>query len=170
MPTPKKTDAIAMLKADHRKVEDLFAKFESARSADRKKTLAQQICLELMIHTKIEEDIFYPACSGEIEQRVVKEAYVEHDGAKVLIADIQAGGTGDDFYDAKVKVLSEVIKHHVREEEKPDGMFAQAPKAGLDLAMLGEQLAGEKAELMMKYKGQGTGKPQLHSLQHASIR
>ena len=169
MPTPKKTDAIAMLKADHRKVEDLFAKFEAARGADRKKALAEQICLELMVHTKIEEDIFYPACTGEIEEKVVKEAYVEHDGAKVLIAEIKGGGPGDDFYDAKVKVLSEMIKHHVREEEQPDGMFAQARKAGLDLDMLGEQMAGEKAELLAKYKGQGAGKPELHSLSHTRI-
>jgi hypothetical protein len=161
MPTPQKLDAIALLKADHRKVEDLFAKFEAAKGADKKQSLAAQICLELTVHTKIEEDIFYPACAGEVEQDLLKEAYVEHDGAKVLIAEIEAGGPGDDFYDAKVKVLSEMIEHHVEEEEKrADGMFAQARKAGLDMDVLGEQMAAEKAELVASYKANGVAKPE----------
>ena len=100
-------DAIALLKADHRKVEDLFKEFEKATRSDRKRTLAEQICLELTIHTKLEEEIFYPACEGHVDEALIKEAYVEHDGAKVLISEIEAGGPGDEFYDAKVKVLSE---------------------------------------------------------------
>src|ERR1700710_1271363 len=118
MATADKPDAIALLKADHRKVEDLFAKFESAKGDGRKQALAEQICMELTVHTKIEEDIFYPACEGKVEEDLLKEAYVEHDSAKVLIAEIEAGGPEDDFYDAKVKVLSEMIEHHVEEEEK----------------------------------------------------
>jgi hypothetical protein len=100
-------DAIALLKADHRKVEDLFARFEAAGEADKKKHLARQICTELTVHTILEEEIFYPACKGKIEDDLVNEAYVEHDGAKVLIAEIEAGGPDQEFYDAKVKVLSE---------------------------------------------------------------
>jgi hypothetical protein len=153
-------DAIALLKADHRKVEDLFAKFESAKGDGAKRKLAEQICMELTIHTQIEEDIFYPACEGKVEEDLLKEAYVEHDGAKVLIAQIEAGGPDDDFYDAKVKVLSEEIEHHVEEEEKRvEGMFAQARKAGLDMDALGEQMAAEKERLLMTYKTDGLPTP-----------
>lgn len=123
----RKPDAIALLKADHRTVEDLFEQFEKATAASRKKTLATQICTELTIHTMIEEEIFYPALRGKIEDDRLDEAYVEHDGAKMLIAQIAAGSPEDDFYDAKVKVLSEEITHHVHEEEmRQEGMFSQA--------------------------------------------
>jgi len=153
-------DAIALLKADHRKVEDLFAKYEKAKGADRKKALAGQICLELTVHTKIEEDVFYPGCRGEIDDDLMDEAYVEHDGAKVLIAEIEAGSPDDQFYDAKVKVLSEMIKHHVKEEEKKAGnMFAQARKAGVDTKALGARMAAEKKDLAAKYKASGLPKP-----------
>src|SRR5690606_24765628 len=101
-------DAIAMLKADHRKVEELFEKFEKTNGKATKQGLAEQICLELKVHTAIEEEIFYPACRGKIEDDLVDEAYVEHDAAKVLIAVIEAGGPDEAFYDAQVKVLSEM--------------------------------------------------------------
>jgi len=111
-------NAISLLKADHRKVADLFEQFEEKGS--HKRRLAEQICLELTIHTKIEEEIFYPACDGIVDAASLKEAYVEHDGAKVLIAEIEAGSpASDDYYEAKVKVLSEMIKHHVT--RKNDG-------------------------------------------------
>ena len=164
MAKPATTDAIALLKADHRKVEDLFEKYEFAKSESKKKSLAEQICLELTVHTKIEEDIFYPACKGEIEDGLWHEAYVEHDGAKVLIAEIEAGNPGDEFYDAKVKVLSEQIKHHVKEEEKrTEGMFAQAKAAGLDTKALGVQMAAEKKTLVAEYKSSGLPKPRTPS-------
>jgi hypothetical protein len=169
MATADKPDAIALLKADHRKVEDLFAKFEAATAGDKKKALADQICMELTIHAKIEEDIFYPACEGAVDEDLLKEAYVEHDGAKVLIAEIEAGGPGDEFYDAKVKVLSEEIEHHVEEEEKRvEGMFAQARKAGLDMDDLGARMAAEKEQLMAAYKSGGTPRPELTTLQGTS--
>ena len=162
---PSALDAVALLKADHRKVEDLFAKFESATAGDKKKAIADQICMELTIHAKIEEDIFYPACEGAVEESLLKEAYVEHDGAKVLIAEIEAGGPGDEFYDAKVKVLSEEIEHHVEEEEKRvEGMFAQARKAGLDMDDLGARMAAEKEQLMAAYKKGGTPRPELTTM------
>ena len=148
MPTQAKPDAIALLKADHRKVEDLFEKFENARS-DRKQALVQEICTELCIHTMIEEEIFYPACKGEIEDDdLLEESYVEHDGAKVLIAELLDSGPDAEFYDAKVTVLSEMIKHHVKEEEQRGGMFAEARESDMDLKALGEQLAARKADLM----------------------
>jgi hemerythrin superfamily protein len=167
--TPK-LDAVALLKADHRKVEGLFAAFEAARGDGRKKALAEQICMELTVHTKIEEDIFYPACEGKVEEDLLKEAYVEHDGAKLLIAEIEAGGPDDEFYDAKVKVLSEQIEHHVKEEEqRVEGMFSQARKAGLDIDALGEQMAAEKAQLIAAYRKGGLPPPETHTMQ-ASAR
>ena len=147
------TDAIAMLKADHRKVEGLFSKFENASGHGKKQQIAEQICNELKIHTMLEEEIFYPALEGKIEEDTLSEAYVEHDGAKMLINDIMAGGPDDDFYDAKVKVLSEYIKHHVKEEEQPGGLFAQAKKSGEDLEAMGERLKARKEELMAEKGG-----------------
>jgi len=150
------TDAIALLKADHRKVEQLFASFEEAKGASRKQKLAKEICTELKIHTLLEEEIFYPALRGKIEDDLLDEAYVEHDGAKVLINDIEAGGPDEQFYDAKVKVLSEEIEHHVGEEEKPaEGMFAQCRKTDVDLVAMRDQMLARKAELMAQAEAGG---------------
>jgi hypothetical protein len=154
-------DAIALLKADHRKVEDLFAKFEAARDADTKKRLAKQICTELTLHTILEEEIFYPACKGEIEADLISEAYVEHDGAKVLIAEIEAGSPAKEFYDAKVKVLSEQIEHHVHEEEKrSEGVFSQARAAGVDMDDLGARMLARKQQLMARFEAEGLPSPE----------
>ena len=159
-----KLDAVALLKADHRKVEDLFEKFEQAKSDSVKKTLVEQICTELTVHATIEEEIFYPACAGQIEDDTLTEAYVEHDGAKVIIAELAASGPENDFYDSKVKVLSEQIKHHVKEEEmRVEGMFAQARDAGLDMEALGDQMAARKAELLAQIKAKGLPTPQTRS-------
>jgi hypothetical protein len=144
----KPMDAIALLKEDHRLVEELFAKYETARSKDQKHKLARRICLELVIHSKIEEEIFYPACYGQIEDDIVEHSFVEHDGAKVLIVDLLRGSPDDDFYDAKVKVLEHEIMHHVHEEEKRvEGMFAKAREAGLDMEALGMELMQRKQQL-----------------------
>jgi hypothetical protein len=161
MAAPRTKDAIALLKADHRKVEHLFAQYEKAKANTRKQTLAGQICLELSVHTKIEEDLFYPACREEgVDDDLMDEAYVEHDGAKVLVREIEKGKPGDEFYDSKVKVLSEQIKHHVKEEEKKQGnMFAKAKKAGVDTAALGKRMAAEKKKLTAEYKANGLPKP-----------
>jgi Hemerythrin HHE cation binding domain len=153
MPAAKQ-DAVALLKEDHRKVEDLFEKFEKARGEDRKRALVQQICTELVIHTMIEEEIFYPSCKAEIEDKegILEESYVEHDGAKVLIAELLDSAPDAEFYDAKVSVLSEMIKHHVKEEEKRgEGVFAQAREAGMDLEALGERLKARKEELKRQF-------------------
>lgn len=164
MAKPEKLDAIALLKADHRKVEELFEKFESAKGADRKKALAMEICTELSVHATIEEEIFYPACKGEVDGGLLSEAYVEHDGAKVMIAELVAGSPEDEFYDAKMSVLAEEIKHHVKEEEKPgEGVFAQARKGGLDMATLGDRLEARKAELLAKIKAEGLPPPTTRS-------
>ena len=164
-----KQDAVALLKADHREVEDLFKKFENASGDGRKEKIALEICKALTIHAKIEEEIFYPACDGKIEEDLLKEAYVEHDAAKVLMAEIEAGEPSDKFYDAKVKVLQEEIEHHVEEEEKRmEGMFSQARKAGLDMDELGEQLAARKAELQQQIASEGLPPPELSTMNEAS--
>lgn len=165
MAQAKFTDAIALLKADHRAVEALFAKFESARD-DRKQALAQQICNELKIHTIIEEEIFYPALKGKIEEETYTEAYVEHDAAKLLINDIMATAPDDQFFDAKVKVLSEEIKHHVHEEEaRSEGMFSQAREAGLDMVALRDEMLARKQELMAQAKTEALPHAELRVLQ-----
>ncbi|WP_310467985.1 hemerythrin domain-containing protein [Sphingomonas sp.] len=163
-------DAVALLKKDHDTVDELFAKFEKASGDGSKRKIAEQICLELSVHAKIEEEIFYPACEGKVEEDLLKEAYVEHDGAKVLIAEISAGGPSDEFYDAKVKVLQEQIEHHVEEEEKRmEGLFAQARKAGLDMDALGQELAARKAELTEQYQSSGIPKPELTTMSEATV-
>ena len=158
-------DAVALLKADHKKVAGLFEDYESASGDGKKQKIAEEICMELTVHATIEEEIFYPACEGKVEEDLLKEAYVEHDGAKLLIAEIEAGSPSDEYYDAKVKVLSEQIEHHVEEEEqRVEGMFAQAKKAGVDMDALGEQLAARKAELIATYKKSGVPKPELTTM------
>lgn len=165
----KAMDAIALLKADHRKVEDLFETYEKSKSSSAKAKLAQQICMELTIHATIEEEIFYPAVKGQVEDDMLDEAYVEHDGAKMMIGELLAGEPDDDFYDAKVKVLSEEIKHHVKEEEQRDGIFAPAKKAGVDMMELGQQLAARKMELMKEYKASGIPTPQTRSMRGVEL-
>ena len=166
MPDSQTKDAIALLKDDHRKVEELFGQFEKATGDGRKEKLAREICLELSVHATIEEEIFYPACAGSVEEDLLKEAYVEHDAAKVLIAQIMSNeGSGDEFFDAKVKVLQEEIEHHVEEEEKRmEGLFAQARKAGLDMDALGEQLMARKLELVETFKISGVPQPELTTM------
>jgi hemerythrin superfamily protein len=145
----KSPDAVALLKSDHRQVEQWFDEFEKARSAKVKQRLATDICNALTVHTEIEEEIFYPAfLLATKDKDMHHEAVGEHDGAKKLIVEIQESDPSDDYFDSKVHVLSEMIKHHVREEEKPDGMFAEARKSTMDLAALGQELSDRKAELM----------------------
>jgi hypothetical protein len=171
MAESKPRDAIALLKNDHRRVEELFEDFEKARGEGRKERLAHEICLELSVHAAIEEEIFYPACEGKVDEDLLKESYVEHDAAKVMIAEIEAGnGQSDEFFDAKVKVLKEEVEHHVGEEEKRmEGLFAQARKAELDLEGLGETLMTRKLELTEQFKSSGIPKPQLKSMEGVSV-
>jgi hemerythrin superfamily protein len=145
--TPE-SDAIALLKADHRKVDALFKQYESA--ADNRKTqLIQQICRELVVHTTIEEEIFYPACRrAASDEDPLDEAQVEHDSAKLLIADLMEGDGQDRFRDAKVSVLAEQIRHHVKEEEEPSkGIFARAQQAGVNTSDLAQRVVARKQAL-----------------------
>jgi hemerythrin superfamily protein len=150
------TDAIALLRADHKTVKDLFEQFEKTRKDERKEALAEQICKELSVHAQIEEEIFYPATREVIRQEdLVDEATVEHQSAKDLIAQIREGSAGDDLWEAKVKVLGEYIDHHVKEEQNE--MFPMVKKTRLDLKALGEQLMARKMELMGEAEGNGNG-------------
>jgi hypothetical protein len=154
-------DAVALLKADHRKVEGLFKKAEKAQGGAKEK-LVEQICNELIIHTMIEEEIFYPACRREdVEEEMMDEAQVEHDGAKVLINDLMNSGANSPMYDAKLKVLSEYIKHHVKEEERPrQGVFAEAKRKGADMIELGARIKARKMELMREAEEEGLPRPE----------
>jgi hemerythrin HHE cation binding domain-containing protein len=171
MPESKPRDAIALLKEDHRKVEELFEQFEKAKGDGRKEELARQICLELSVHTALEEKIFYPACDGKVDEDLLNESYVEHDAAKLLIAEIDAAnGESDEYFDSKVKVLQEEIEHHVQEEEKPkSGLFAQARDADLDLDALGERMAARRTELHSDYEKAGIPKPELTTMDEVAV-
>ena len=145
---PAPHDAIAILEADHRKVEALFKEYEALgdRAVVTKKKIADQICAELTVHAQVEEEVFYPAVRKPIKDGdLVDEAIVEHASAKELIAQISAMSPEEDLYDAKVKVLSELIEHHVGEEE--DEMFPKVRKSGVDLIALGEAMLARKEEL-----------------------
>jgi hemerythrin superfamily protein len=150
MAKTRKPDAIALLKGDHRKVAGLFKKFEEARGP-AKKALAREICLELSVHATIEEEIFYPAVASKVEDDLMDESHVEHDSAKVLIAEILAGKPSDRFYDAKVTVLKEIIKHHVKEEEQRGGLFTQARKSKTDMVQLRQVMEVRKGERVAQY-------------------
>lgn len=143
-------NVILLLQEDHRKVQKLFKEFEKrATQGDEpgKLEIAEQICMELKVHTQIEEEIFYPALYESFDESdLIDEAVVEHASAKDLIEQIEGMVGSDDLYDAKVKVLGEYVNHHIEEEEKE--IFPKAKKLGLDLDGLGEAVAFRKDELM----------------------
>ncbi len=146
----RRDDAITLLKADHQEVEALFAEFETA-SDRRKAQIVREACQALIVHTLLEEELFYPACREAVdEDDPLDEAQVEHDSAKLLIRELLDGGD-DDYRDAKFKVLAEQVRHHVAEEEKPrDGIFAKAQSSGVDTAELGRRIKARKQELMSR--------------------
>lgn len=123
--------------------------FSKPRLHPAKQDLLERICKALTIHAMLEEEIFYPACREKIEEDdPLNEAQVEHDSAKLLIADLWDRGPSDQFRDAKVKVLSEQVHHHVAEEERQrSGILDKAAQAGVNMAALGSRIAERKAEL-----------------------
>jgi hemerythrin superfamily protein len=140
-------DAIKLLKQDHREVEALFDAFEKARGDSRKQKIAEQICQMLKVHAMVEEELFYPKIKPEIkESELIDEAQVEHNSAKQLIAEIEGGAAGNEMWEAKVKVLGEYIKHHVKEEEGE--IFPQVKDTDLNLQEIGAEMAQRKEELM----------------------
>lgn len=140
-------DAIALLKADHGTVSGLFAAYEKTQSSNKKKALVAEICTELSVHAQIEEEIFYPAFKAVLKDKLlVPEATVEHASLKDLIGQIEGVEPDGEIYDAKVKVLSEYVKHHVKEEQ--DEMFPKAKASSLDLVELGARMTARKADLL----------------------
>lgn len=148
--TTKTRDATALLKANHQLVASLFADYEITNSTNKKKQLVEQICKELSIHAQVEEEIFYPAVQKALkDHELVPEATVEHATLKDLIAQVKDIEPDGDMYDAKIKVLSEYVKHHVKEEESE--MFPEAKSTKLNLMELGAQITQRKAELASEY-------------------
>ena len=152
-------DARSHLDADHRKVKKMFGEYETltkskaASAGQKRRELANEICLELTVHAQIEEQIFYPALRQAIKSTdLLDEAKVEHATVKDLIAQLESASGVDEMFDAKVKVLGEYIDHHVKEERNE--IFVQARAArGLDLVAMREQLAARKEELMEELTG-----------------
>jgi hemerythrin superfamily protein len=146
-PPAAERDAILLLRADHEVVSGLFADYEETDSSKQKKAIVTRICTELSVHTQIEEEIFYPAIKSALKDKLlVPEATVEHGGIKDLIAQLEGDEPDGEMYDAKVKVLSEYVKHHVKEEH--DEMFPKVKATSLDLAELGGRMAARKADLL----------------------
>lgn len=147
-PAPAKPqEATALLRADHKHVSELFEAYEKARSPAKKKDLVAQICTELSVHAQVEEEIFYPAVKQALKDKeLVPEAHVEHATLKDLIAQVEGIEPDGEMFDAKVKVMSEYVKHHVKEEQTE--MFPKARKTKLDMLALGAQMAARKEELL----------------------
>lgn len=140
-------EATALLRADHKRVSALFEQYEAARSTAKKKSLVQTICAELTVHAQVEEEIFYPAVKAALKDKeMVPEATVEHATLKELIAQVEGKEPDGEMFDAKIKVMSEYVKHHVKEEQNE--MFPKARATKLDMTALGEQIAARKEELM----------------------
>lgn len=163
-------DGLQLLAEDHRRVEDLFEEFENSKGAHNKQRLVQSICTELKVHAQIEEEIYYPEIKGKVEDEDLDEAYVEHDSAKLLINELAAAEPDEAYYDAKVKVLKELIEHHVKEEEKQrDNLFQQTRAADVDLKELGARLAARRAELMKVAQSQGLPPARPATIQHEGV-
>ena len=145
--TPKAQEATAMLRADHKHVSSLFELYEAARSPAKKKDLVASICTELSVHAQVEEEIFYPAVKQALkDHQLVPEASVEHATLKDLIAQVKGIEPDGEMFDAKIKVLSEYVKHHVKEEQEE--MFPKARETNLDMVALGAKMATRKEELL----------------------
>lgn len=145
----KSQDAIELLKADHKKVKELFDDFQDADEPSEKENIAREAMKELRVHSVIEEEIFYPAVRhalGQDDEEMMDEAEEEHRVAKTIIEELSEEDMDDGHFEAKFTVLAENIRHHIKEEE--GGMLKQAKKADLDLDALGEQLVARKEELM----------------------
>ena len=136
-----------MLRADHKLVGALFADYEKARSPTRKRDLVARICTELTVHAQVEDEIFYPAVKRALDDHeLIPEAQVEHATLTALIAQVEGRDPDGEMFDAKIKVLSEYVKHHVKEEHEE--MFPKARATNLDMVRLGAALAARKQELL----------------------
>ena len=143
-------DAIQLLREDHRTVEKLFSEFEKADGDDpyARQAIVGRTCTKLKIHAAVEEELFYPALREAFEEddaSLIDEAEVEHDTAKQLIARLESLDAEDPHYTATFTVLSEYIKHHVKEEENE--IFPKAKRAKLDFDDLGARMRARTDEL-----------------------
>ena len=165
-------DAVALLTADHRKVEQLFEQYQGTKEHTQKAQLARKICVELIVHSMLEEELFYPACREKgVEHDALDEAQVEHDGVKVLVSDLLMNSVRAPFYDAKVKVLGDYVKHHVAEEERAGaGIFAKASAAGVDMSALGQKISQRKPQVMAEVESPDFTPPPVRSLDLSSER
>ena len=147
---PRTQDAINLLRADHKTVSEMFDEYDRRKnrlSPDKKREMVETICQELRVHARIEEEIFYPAARQALKDPdLLDEAQVEHNSAKDLMSQLEAGGPDEELFDAKVKVLGEYVKHHVKEEQNE--LFPKVKKSKLDTQQLGEELMRRKQELM----------------------
>lgn len=146
--TPAKPlDAIALLRADHKAVDALFAEYKKARAPSKKKQLVSKICTELSVHAQVEEEIFYPAVKQALKDKeLVPQAIVEQATMKDLIAQVEGIEPDGEMFDAKINVLSEYVKHHVKEEHNE--MFPKAKTTKLDMLELGRRMAERKKALL----------------------
>lgn len=141
-------DALELLEEDHRKVEEMFDQYDELEGDEnRRGQLARQICRELTIHSEIEEEIFYPRARESTKDDVlIDEAIVEHGSVKHLIEQIEDMEPGEDLFDARIRVLEEMVKRHIQEEEEE--LFPELASVGMDLTAVGRELAERKQELM----------------------
>lgn len=159
------SDAISLLRNDHRAVKQLFETFEKTaeNDLDAKATLVRRACEELTVHAMIEEELLYPAARealGENDRPDVEEAYVEHFLVKVLIEKFMTLKAGEPGFDATFKVLSEMVSHHIEEEETE--LFPKLKKSGVDLVELGNKLRRRKDALESRVpKDAGDNTPRL---------
>lgn len=145
--SPKAVEAIKLLRADHKLVHDLFEEYENTNSVKKKKELVAQICTELTVHAQIEEEIFYPAVKQALKDKeLIPEATVEHNTLKQLIAEVEGKEPEGEMFDARIKVMSEYVKHHVKEEQTE--IFPKAKATRLDMEELGALLMERKEELL----------------------
>lgn len=144
------TDAVELLKADHRRLRRLFHRFEQVGAEERPR-LVESICQLLTLHMMVEEDMFYPAfLAATADQEFLEEAKKEHEGVRRLISQIEEFGPHDESFAARVRVLAAMTRHHMLEEEKRGGVFAEARDTGMDLGALGTQMKLRKARLRKK--------------------
>ena len=141
----KPGNAIWLLKQDHRKVEELFKDFESSRTSNQRYQLIQQIIKELDVHTRVEEKVIYPILAKE-DKEANGEANEEHHVVKLILAELAGSNGSESNLKSKVKVLCEIVKHHVKEEE--GGIFQTIERSGADMDELGQKIVNEKNRLL----------------------
>jgi hypothetical protein len=141
----KANPAVDLLKADHAKVKDLFDQFAKATTRAAKKKIVRLALAELKVHAAIEEELFYPAVRKPIGKEIMNEADEEHHVAKLLIAELDVMDGSESHFDAKFHVLTENVRHHIKEEE--DEMLPKAKDVKIDFEALAEKMLHRKEKL-----------------------